>query len=38
MGVNLGRGIPSAVAELDSAHSPFLSQPAALATVIAGIG
>ena len=28
-------GTPTAVIELDSSHSPFLSQPAALATVIA---
>jgi hypothetical protein len=28
---------PTTVLELDSSHSPFLSQPAALATAIAGL-
>ncbi|MFD5508493.1 hypothetical protein ACFWIB_12070 [Streptomyces sp. NPDC127051] len=28
---------PTAVLELDSSHSPFLAQPAALATAIAGL-
>ena len=34
--VNAVSTTPTAVAELDSAHSPFLSQPAALADAIAG--
>jgi hypothetical protein len=29
---------PAAVVELDSSHSPFLSQPAALAAAIVGTG
>jgi pimeloyl-ACP methyl ester carboxylesterase len=33
--INAVSGTPTAVSELDSSHSPFLSQPAALATPIA---
>jgi pimeloyl-ACP methyl ester carboxylesterase len=34
--INAVSAMPTAVTELDSSHSPFLSQPAALAAIIAG--
>jgi pimeloyl-ACP methyl ester carboxylesterase len=35
--INAVSSAPTTVVELDSSHSPFLSQPAALAAAIAGV-